>query len=177
MQTLCTYMLAFVFTILSVNAAFAEEFDPVADLQSGDTFLGVDLPEDFDPEPGVTPEDYPTTTITGNFVPSSAQTSIIASSGGILEADFTSTETETLGYQPNVPPFNGRPLAASFLTVEPIANYDSIPSEVPAFSYTAYLTKPQLVPTGPEAAVALAVLTALGVTLLHFRKKTKLFDA
>lgn len=179
MQTLCTYILVFALTVLSMNVALAEEFDPVADLQSGDTFLGVDLPEDFDPEPDAVSADYPVTTVPEDSAPSSTPqfTEAGTGSGGILETASTPTETAALGYRPNVPPFNGQPLMTSLATVAPVVSYESAPSEVPAFSYKAYLTNPELAPTGPEAAVTLALLTALGVTLFYFRKKTKLFDA
>lgn len=170
MQKILTIGIALALTIAFTNLALAAEFDPIADLASGDALLGLDLPTDFtDLEPIETPseveeepvETAPTQTepVTTLQLPATTTTG----SGGAIGEEVLPAVPAT---QPATQDFS-TPASQQFLTSHP-ASTSIVDASYDYSRNTA--SRAQLTPTGPVATLVVAVLAALGLTVL-LRKK------
>ncbi len=136
MQKIIKIGIAFVFTILLVNSAFAEEFDPIADLYDNpnDALLNLNLPEEnYTTMPIVEEKTASTNEILS--VDPLPMNAIENNSGGAIEINTT----------PKPIPTNS--------TVLPIAN---LPIEVESYSYSGGASA-NLAPTGPTEAALIAL--------------------
>ncbi len=149
MQKFFKFFLVFILTTLFSGSAYAEEFDPLADLYSNDVLLDLDLPTDFEEE---TPQYEPLAPITTPATPAvipMVPTNFIVGSGGAIEertispASFSAPKPSTF-LDANLPNESTR---------------TNLSGGIASYSYSSH-SSASLSPTGPETAFAFALILA-----------------
>jgi len=183
MKKIYSLLIATILGIIIIPPVFAEEeFDPLADLFTDDTLLGLDLPEDFDKEPNPT-ELIETSLVTDTEIsPEETSLTILPSTtdstntGGSL-ADESENITELITSQPT--PSTLPTIKNQYITpTQSYTNFISTPTEIPSFSYATYLSPHQksnhiLTATGPATVVAVATLLSTLSVTCFLRRKNK----